>query len=185
MSKQTFQSFIAILFIVSGVTGLVYQILWFKYLSLFLGNTTYAQTMVLSAFMGGLAIGSAVWGRKADKISRPLLLYGWLEFGIGGYCLLYPLLIRTVREIFIQSVTIIALQSDSAAVLGLKLIVSLLTVLPPTILMGGTLPVLVKTVSDTVEESGRNVAVLLFPQQLRCCCWVYSLRLFLHSPFGP
>ena len=160
MSKHTLQSFIAILFIVSGVTGLVYQILWFKYLSLFLGNTTYAQTMVLSAFMGGLAIGSAVWGRKADKISRPLFLYGWLEFGIGVYCLLYPMLIRYVKEIFIQSVTLFALQSDSAAVLGLKLVVSLLTVLPPTILMGGTLPVLVKTVSETVEESGRNVALL-------------------------
>ena len=162
MSKHTLQSFIAVLFIVSGVTGLVYQILWFKYLSLFLGNTTYAQTMVLSAFMGGLAIGSAVWGRKADKISRPLFLYGWLEFGIGCYCLLYPLLIRYVKEIFIQSVTLFALQSDSAAVLGLKLVVSLLTVLPPTILMGGTLPVLVKTVSETVEESGRNVALLYF-----------------------
>jgi predicted membrane-bound spermidine synthase/tetratricopeptide (TPR) repeat protein len=112
--------------------------------------------------MGGLAIGSAVWGRKADKISRPLLLYGWLEFGIGGYCLLYPMLIHIVKEIFFQSVTTFALQSDSAAVLGLKLIVSLLTVLPPTILMGGTLPVLVKTVSETVEESGRNVAVLYF-----------------------
>ena len=88
MSKHTLQSFIAVLFIVSGVTGLVYQILWFKYLSLFLGNTTYAQTMVLSAFMGGLAIGSAVWGRKADKISRLLFLYGWLEFGsaVIVYC---------------------------------------------------------------------------------------------------
>ncbi len=162
MSKQTFQSLIAILFIVSGVTGLVYQILWFKYLSLFLGNTTYAQTMVLSAFMGGLAIGSAVWGRKADKISRPLFLYGWLEFGIGAYCLLYPLIIRYVKEIFIQSVISLALHSDGGAVLGLKLVVSLLTVLPPTILMGGTLPVLVKTVSETVEESGKNVAVLYF-----------------------
>ena len=151
MSKHTLQSFIAVLFIVSGVTGLMYQILWFKYLSLFLGNTTYAQTMVLSAFMGGLAIGSAVWGRKADKISRLLFLYGWLEFGIGCYCLLYPTLIRYVKEIFIQSVTLFALQSDSAAVLGLKLVVSLLTVLPPTILMGGTLPVLVKTVSEILK----------------------------------
>jgi hypothetical protein len=44
---------IAILFVISGATGLIYQILWFKYLSLFLGNTTYAQTVVLTAFMGG------------------------------------------------------------------------------------------------------------------------------------
>ena len=77
--------------------------------------------------MGGLAIGSAVWGRKADKISRPLFLYGWLEFGIGAYCLLYPLIIRYVKEIFIQSVISLALHSDGGAVLGLKLVVSLLT----------------------------------------------------------
>jgi len=85
MSKQTLHTLIAILFIISGATGLIYQILWFKYLSLFLGNTTYAQTVVLTAFMGGLAIGSAMWGRRADKLSRPLVLYGMLELGIGIY----------------------------------------------------------------------------------------------------
>ena len=162
MSKQTFQSFIAILFILSGVTGLVYQILWFKYLSLFLGNTTYAQTVVLSAFMAGLAIGSAVWGRKVDKSPRPLVLYGWLELSIGVYCLFYPWIISLVKTIFFETVAMFAFQSDGPAVLGLKLVVSLLTILPPTMLMGGTLPVLVKTVSETVEESGRNVAVLYF-----------------------
>ena len=162
MSKQTLHTLIAILFIISGATGLIYQILWFKYLSLFLGNTTYAQTVVLAAFMGGLAIGSAMWGRRADKLSRPLVLYGMLELGIGIYCLLYPWIISFVKVAFFQTVTSLALPSDSAVVLLLKLFASMITLLPPTILMGGTLPILVKTVSASVEESGRSVAVLYF-----------------------
>ncbi len=162
MSKQTLHTLIAILFIISGATGLIYQILWFKYLSLFLGNTTYAQTVVLAAFMGGLAIGSALWGRRSDRVSRPLFLYGMLEVLIGVYCLLYPSIIHDVKNIFFQTVTSFALQSDGAAVLVLKLFASMITLLPPTILMGGTLPILVKTVAESVEDSGRSVAVLYF-----------------------
>ena len=162
MSKQNLHSVIAILFIISGATGLVYQILWFKYLSLFLGNTTYAQTVVLTAFMGGLALGSALWGRRADKLSRPLVLYGVLELSIGVYCLFYPWIISFVKDVFFQVVISLALPSDGLAVLVLKLLVSMITLLPPTILMGGTLPILVKTISVSVEESGRSVAVLYF-----------------------
>jgi hypothetical protein len=65
MSSKNLQFVVALLFIFSGITGLIYQIVWFKYLSLFLGNTTYAQTVVLATFMGGLAIGAWLWGRRA------------------------------------------------------------------------------------------------------------------------
>lgn len=162
MAKQRLLSIIALLFVLSGVTGLIYQILWFKYLSLFLGNTTYAQTIVLAAFMGGLAIGAAFWGKKADRSSRPLFLYGTLEFAIGVYCLLYPFLISFAKDLFFESASALALQPDGVAVMTLKLFTSLLTLLPPTILMGGTLPVLVKTISESVEESGKSVAILYF-----------------------
>ena len=67
MTKQNTYAVIAVLFVISGATGLMYQIAWFKYLSLFLGNTTYAQTIVLATFMGGLAIGASLWGRRADQ----------------------------------------------------------------------------------------------------------------------
>lgn len=162
MSKTTLHSLIAILFVLSGATGLVYQILWFKYLSLFLGNTTYAQTAVLAAFMGGLAIGAAVLGRRADTHSRPLFLYALLEAGIGLYCLLYPAIVRAAKYAFVQLAASLELTENGPALLSLKLTISLVTLLPPTILMGGTLPVLARTISATVEESGRSVAVLYF-----------------------
>ena len=162
MNKQTVYGVIATLFIISGATGLVYQIAWFKYLSLFLGNTTYAQTVVLATFMGGLAIGASLWGRKADRSKSPIKLYAGLELLIGLYCVLYPWLIAIMKDLFVMSVHAMHLPSDSFAVLLLKLLISVLTLLFPTILMGGTLPVLVRFVTHNVEESGKNVATLYF-----------------------
>jgi spermidine synthase len=166
MNKQTLYSVIACLFIISGATGLVYQIAWFKYLSLFLGNTTYAQTVVLATFMGGLAIGASLWGRRADQARSPLTLYARLEFLIGLYCLAYPSLLGVSKNIFISVVHSLQLPSDGSAVLMLKLLISALMLLFPTILMGGTLPVLVRFISGSVEESGKNVAILYFLNSL-------------------
>jgi spermidine synthase len=166
MNKQTIYGVIATLFIISGATGLVYQIAWFKYLSLFLGNTTYAQTVVLATFMGGLAIGASLWGRKADRSKSPLKLYAGLEFFIGLYCIVYPGLLSVAKNAFISTVHAFQLPSDGGAVLILKLLISAVMLLFPTILMGGTLPVLVRFISNSLEESGKNVATLYFLNSL-------------------
>ena len=79
------------LFLLSGMTGLVYEVLWAKYLSLLLGNTAQAHTIVLATFLGGLALGNAVLGPQADKVRNYLRLYGWIELGIGALGLLSPL----------------------------------------------------------------------------------------------
>jgi predicted membrane-bound spermidine synthase len=166
MNKQTIYGIIATLFIVSGATGLVYQIVWFKYLSLFLGSTTYAQTVVLATFMGGLAIGASLWGRKADRSTSPIKLYAGLELLIGIYCIVYPALLNLAKNAFIATVHAFQLPSDGGTVLLLKLFISVLMLLFPTILMGGTLPVLVRFISQSVEESGKNVATLYFLNSL-------------------
>ncbi len=162
LSRKAVHSIIAILFSISGALGLIYQIVWFKYLSLFVGNTTYAQTIVLATFMGGLAIGSAWWGRKVDRTPQPLRLYAFLELGIGIYCLLYPKFLELLKSVFISMVISLQLPSDGIAVLLLKLFISLCSLLLPTILMGGTLPILVRFISHKLEESGRNIAILYF-----------------------
>jgi len=166
LSRQTVHSFIGILFVISGALGLIYQIAWFKYLSLFLGNTTYAQTIVLATFMGGLAIGSAWWGRKVDHAEHPLRLYAFLELGIGIYCLVYPKFLELLKSVFISIVVSLQLPSDGTAVLLLKFLTSLCSLLIPTILMGGTLPILVRFISRKLEESGRNIAILYFLNSL-------------------
>jgi len=79
-------------FFISGAAGLVYEVVWARYLDLVLGGTTYAHTMVLAAYMGGLALGSWFFGRLADRIKRPLRLYVLLECGVALWGLLFPLL---------------------------------------------------------------------------------------------
>ncbi|TAK66800.1 MAG: hypothetical protein EPO24_01140 [Bacteroidetes bacterium] len=162
MKKETLYSIIALLFITSGAIGLVYEIVWFKYLSLFLGNTTYAQSIVLASFMVGLAIGATLWGNRADYVEKPLIIYAILEILIGVYCLLYPFFFEFLKSTFINVVLSLDLPSDGTSVLALKLITSVITLLPPTILMGGTLPVLVRHISERIEESGKNIAILYF-----------------------
>ena len=65
-------------FFISGVAGLVYQVVWTRYLALFLGHTSYAVIAVLAAFMGGLALGNAWLGVVVDRSRRPLLFYAGL-----------------------------------------------------------------------------------------------------------
>ena len=122
MNKQHYQIIIALLFIISGSTGLIYQIVWFKYLSLFLGNTTYAQTIVLATFMGGLAIGSALWGRRSDKIKRPLLLYAILELSIAVYCFCFPWILGAVKGVFFTVVAFAHVEVGSTPLLLIKLL---------------------------------------------------------------
>ena len=61
--------------LISGMAGLVYEIVWARYLGLFLGHTSYAVVAVLVAFMGGLALGNVWFGTRADRSHRPLALY--------------------------------------------------------------------------------------------------------------
>jgi MFS family permease len=87
---------ILLCFFLSGVAGLIYEVVWAKYLALFLGNTAQAHTLVLATFMGGLALGSYLFGRLADKVESRLGLYGWLEIGIGICGFLFPLFFSTL-----------------------------------------------------------------------------------------
>src|SRR5215213_7457546 len=87
-------------FVLSGATGLVYEILWARMLGLVFGATTFAISAVLAAFMGGLALGSAWAGKLASRIKRPLRAYGLIEIGIALYALAVPLLFRGIDYLY-------------------------------------------------------------------------------------
>src|SRR5581483_3311672 len=72
-----------VVFFLSGISGLMYQVVWVRMLSRILGNTVYATSTVLAAFMAGLALGSYLMSRRADHAGRPILWYALLELGIG------------------------------------------------------------------------------------------------------
>src|SRR5882724_12278307 len=87
---------IGVCFVFSGTTGLIYEVLWARMLGLVFGATTLAVSTVLAAFMGGLALGSALAGRLSARIKRPLRTYGWMEVGVASYALLVPFMFRWV-----------------------------------------------------------------------------------------
>ena len=67
------------IFVLSGAAGLVYEVVWSRQLVLVFGNTTQAVATILTGFFGGMAIGSFLGGRLADRVRSPLRLYGFLE----------------------------------------------------------------------------------------------------------
>src|SRR5437763_16938749 len=92
-SKQSLW-LVAVCFVLSGATGLVYEVLWARMLGLVFGATTIAISAVLAAFMGGLALGSEIAGRAGTRLRRPLRAYGLIEVGVGIYAIAVPLFFR-------------------------------------------------------------------------------------------
>src|ERR1700753_3109965 len=90
---------VLVLFFFSGATALVYEVVWSKFLSQMFGSTIYAQTVVLAAFMGGLALGNRFFGRGSDRARHPVQTYGILEIAIGIYALLFPAIDRATDHI--------------------------------------------------------------------------------------
>src|SRR5512137_1162143 len=87
------------LFTLSGACGLVYQVVWGRLAVLVFGSTTPAIATVLGVFFLGLAIGSYLAGRFADRFGHPLVLYGWLEIGIGIYAALFQLPLEAMQQL--------------------------------------------------------------------------------------
>lgn len=145
-------------FFLSGATGLIYEVVWSRRLTLVFGATVLAVSTVLAAFLGGLALGSLIFGRLADRRRDPLRLYALLEAGVGLICLLTPLLFIAVEKTYLA---IHPLLADHLLLLRLvRFVLAGLVLLAPTILMGGTLPVLSRAVVQRSGEIGQRVAGL-------------------------
>ena len=148
------------LFVLSGATSLVYEVLWLRQLILIFGSTQFATSTILSTFMGGLALGAFGAGRLlTGRLVSPLRIYGVLEIGIGLYALLVPTLLGALSPIY--RVIWQAGASESFIVLSLAKFVGIaLILLPPTVLMGASLPVLARQIADDPDRIGGKVGLL-------------------------
>ncbi|MDP3153808.1 MAG: spermidine synthase [Archangium sp.] len=144
------------LLLLSGATGLVYELTWSKRLANLLGNTGQAHAIVLSTFMGGLALGAFLFGRRADRSKRPLSLYGVLELGIGLYALAFPRVLEVAGELYLR----IAPGLSGAPRLSARLALAASALLIPTLLMGGTLPVLMRHLTEKLGSARRELSIL-------------------------
>jgi spermidine synthase len=151
-------------FFLSGMASLVYQVLWVRQLGLVFGNTLYSVSTVLGVFMAGLALGSYLFGRLADRTDNPLRLFALLEIGIGLYVLAIPFIFRGVMAaqiFFFQQ-----LPEGHASLNLVRIVLCFLALLFPTTLMGGTLPVIAKFYVRSERALGGGVAVLYFVNTL-------------------
>src|SRR5688572_12821054 len=151
-------------FFASGLAGLGYQVAWTRYLSLFLGHTSYAVVAVLVAFMGGVASGNAVAGVWAARARKPLAVYGWLEILIAIYAVFFPSYYELCHSLYISAAR--SLAASGTGLLLLKFGFSLITVLLPAAMMGGTFPVLTRFVTRSLSELRERVALLYFINSL-------------------
>jgi spermidine synthase len=145
---------ILLIFLLSGAAGLVYEVVWARQLVLVFGNTTQAVSAILTGYFGGLALGSFFGGRIADRMRRPLRLYGFLELLLVVIVLLTPLLFRSLDDLYRP---LFAGLSDSPTILQLvRYGLALLALAPATILMGATLPTLARYLARRRSELGSS-----------------------------
>ncbi|HXI80927.1 MAG TPA: fused MFS/spermidine synthase [Verrucomicrobiae bacterium] len=130
------------IFILSGAAGLMYEVVWSRQLVLVFGNTTQAVSTILTGFFGGMAIGSFVGGRLADRVRSTLRLYGAIELVLVVVVLLTPVTFRLLHEAYRGIFPSI---EGQPVVLGLiRFVLAILALAPATVLMGATLPTLTR-----------------------------------------
>jgi len=131
-------------FFLSGAAALMYEVAWVRQLSLVFGGTHLAVTTVLSIFMGGLALGSALIGKRVDKVEKPLQLYAFLELGIALAAVVFIVLMKIYPFLYDLFVTG---ESSRLYRTVVRIVFAFIALIIPTTLMGGTLPVLTRFVS--------------------------------------
>src|SRR5437867_3709869 len=149
---RRFLPLLLLMFVGSGCSALIYEIVWFQLLELVIGSSTVSLGILLGTFMGGMCLGSLLFPRLVSRIHHPLRLYALMELGIGviGLAILFgmPLVAGAYT----------AWAGSGSFGLLVRSIVAGVCLIPPTLLMGATLP----AISRWVETTPRGVSWLGF-----------------------
>ena len=136
----------------------MYEVVWVRSLSLIFGGTHLAVTTVLSVFMGGLALGSFLIGKRVDTIKNPLRFYGLLEIGIALFAGLFIILMKIYPDLYVFLVR--GKENSNFYLSFIRVLFAFVSLIAPTTLMGGTLPVLTRFVSKHPEKLATRLAFL-------------------------
>jgi spermidine synthase len=158
INKGKIRIFILALFFSSGAVGLIYEVVWSRMFTLVFGSTVFAVTTVLTAFMAGMALGSYYLGRYADKHKNPLKIYAYLEIGIGIYAVILPFILSGTDFIYVFLHH--ALNANFYLFSIVRFILCFIVLVIPTTLMGGTLPVMSKALTNRANRIGWTVGTL-------------------------
>ena len=172
-----------LVFILSGAAGLMYESVWSRYLGLFVGHSAYAQIIVLVIFLGGMALGAIAVGRRSERMREPLVWYAAVEIIVGLIGLVF-------HDVFV-GVTALAYDSifpalpGPVAVVAVKWIIAALLILPQSILLGATFPMMSAGVLRLLGQvPGRVLSLLYFSNSLGAAIGVLVAGFYLIAVAG-
>jgi len=148
-------------FFLSGLSGLVYEILWTRMIVKVIGGAPFAVSIILTVFMAGLGLGSYIAGCIIDRFKKPLKLvqlYGILELAVGAYCLLLPSLLAGFKPIFAVLYNLLFDHFMLYTLLTFVGCTALLIV--PVTCMGATLPILCRFYVTKLAHLGTHAGRL-------------------------
>ena len=153
------------IFVISGFTGLIYESIWSHYLKLFLGHAAYAQTLVLAIFMGGMALGSWLVSRYSARLRHLLWGYLLVEALIGVFGILFHRVFVAATDA--SFATIIPALPGSLTINVYKWSLATLLVLPQSVLLGMTFPLISGgIIRRWPERAGETLSILYFTNSL-------------------
>ena len=151
--KKSFFPIVLLIFTASGFAGLIYESIWSHYLKLFLGHAAYAQTLVLAIFMGGMALGAWGCSRISARWRDLLLAYAIIEALVGLAALAFHAVFVAVTEYSFAHV--IPAIGNPAAVQAFKWTLAAVLILPQSVLLGMTFPLMSAGVVRVRPERSR------------------------------
>ncbi len=166
--------------VVSGLTALVYQIVWTRLLGFAFGTTTAAIGTVLAVFFAGLALGNFAAARSLHRLRRPLRTYALLELGIGGFAWASLPLLRHFDALYDW----VGVDHSAAAMAAIRLAAAAVILLPPTAAMGATLPLVARAVVSEDASRGRWSALLYGVNTLGAVLGAYLCGFWLIPELG-
>jgi hypothetical protein len=172
-----------LVFVLSGAAGLIYESVWSRYLGLFVGHSAYAQIIVLVIFLGGMAIGALVVGRRSERMRDPLVWYAGVEIIVGLIGLVFHDVFNGVTAVAYDS--IFPAMPGPIAVITVKWLIAALLILPQSILLGATFPMMSAGVLRLLGQvPGRVLSLLYFSNSLGAAVGVLVAGFYLIAAAG-
>lgn len=169
-------------FFLSGATALAYQIIWIRLFGLVFGGTVISMSVVVAAFMAGLALGSRIFGNLAERIGNRVRLYGFLEIALGFFGAAVFFGIKFLSRI-VYSLPV-GTDAHSIAGISLRLVFSFAILIIPTMIMGGTIPVLLRGITSEKKHILRNTGYLYAFNTLGAMTGAFLVGFFLIRYLG-
>ncbi|MCE5251080.1 hypothetical protein LLG96_12760 [bacterium] len=175
-------SILLTVFLIAGACSLAYQIIWIRMFGLVFGGTVVSMSVVVGVFMGGLALGSHVFGKIAVRVANRVRMFGFLELGLGTSAILVYFAIAHIAPVIYS----LPFANDIHSFIGIltRILISSILLIVPTMIMGGTLPVLVRAITEDRQLIMGNTGILYAFNTLGAMLGAFMVGFLMIPNFG-